>query len=356
MVPTTRPATTGSWATAWCTASAFATGKAEWYRNRWVRSADVASRLGEPSPAGRGARRLGLRANTNVIGHAGRTFAIVEAGARPVRADLRARHHRPLRFRRHAARRLHRASQARPRHRRAARRVLLLGLGQRVQYSVLGTDGRVRRMVDIEVTGSPMMHDFALTERHVVFFDLPVTFDVDAAETCHARCGGSPRFDAPRVRRPRRTPPVAPTSSRRSGGDTQPFPYRWDPSYPARVGVMPREGEADDVRWFDVEPCYVFHPLNAYDDGDRIVIDVVRHPKMFDAEPLGPERGRRRRWTVDHRHRRGQGHRGALRRPRPGVPARRRAGRRPPPPLRLHGRLRPQRQRRRRAIRPALQA
>jgi carotenoid cleavage oxygenase len=36
---------------------------------------------------------------------------------------------------------------------------------------------------------------------------------------------------------------------------------------------MPRDGDNSDVRWFDVEPCYVFHPMNAYEDGDTIVLD-----------------------------------------------------------------------------------
>jgi carotenoid cleavage dioxygenase len=45
-----------------------------------------------------------------------------------------------------------------------------------VQYSVIGVDGRARRTVDITVSGSPMMHDFSLTENHVVFYDLPVSF------------------------------------------------------------------------------------------------------------------------------------------------------------------------------------
>ncbi len=38
------------------------------------------------------------------------------------------------------------------------------------------------------------------------------------------------------------------------------------PDYPARIGVMPREGGNGDVRWFDIEPCYVYHPLNAYSE------------------------------------------------------------------------------------------
>lgn len=90
------------------------------------------------------------------------------------------------------------------------------------------------------------------------------------------------------------------------------FPYRWDLAYPARVGVMPRTGGVTDVRWFDVEPCYVFHPLNACDDGDRVVVDVVRHPKMFDTHRLGRDECADAR-PVDGRPRRRQGRRGASR-------------------------------------------
>jgi carotenoid cleavage dioxygenase len=94
--------------------------------------------------------------------------------------------------------------------------------------------------------------------------------------------------------------PIIAIAGKGMQGNTN-LPYRWDPSYPARVGVMPRAGGAADVRWFDVEPCYVFHPLNAYDDGDSIVLDVVRHPKMFDTELRGPNEGPTSldRWTVD---------------------------------------------------------
>ena len=94
-----------------------------------------------------------------------------------------------------------------------------------------------------------------------------------------------------------------PISARQPSGNESDrrFPYSWNPRYPARVGVMPRDGDNADVRWFDVEPCYVFHPMNAYDDGDTIVLDVVRHPKMFDTEHLGPNEGPPTldRWTVD---------------------------------------------------------
>jgi carotenoid cleavage dioxygenase len=123
----------------------------------------------------------------------------------------------------------------------------------------------VRRTVDIPVSGSPMMHDFSLTNDHVIIYDLPVAFDMEAVT---------------------------------NGAG---FPYSWDPNYPARVGVMDRESDGSDVRWFDVEPCYVYHPLNSYDDGNQIVLDVIRHPKMFLKDKHGPNEGAPTldRWTID---------------------------------------------------------
>jgi carotenoid cleavage dioxygenase len=240
-------------------------GRAEWYRNRWVRSAEVAEALGEPVRPGPVHGEMDFAANTHVVGHAGRTFAIVEGGSRPYELTDELDTVGPCDFdgtlpggytahpkRDPATGELHAVS-------------YFWGWGNKVQYSVLGTDGRIRRTVDIETTGAPMAHDFSLTERHVVVYDLPVTFDMAKAESGRS------------------------------------LPYSWDPDYPARVGVMDRDGDGRDVRWFDVEPCYVYHPLNAYDDGDRIVLDVVRHPKTFAKRHDGPDEGSTSldRWTVD---------------------------------------------------------
>ena len=56
------------------------------------------------------------------------------------------------------------------------------------------------------------------------------------------------------------------------------------------------------MRWFDVDLCYVYHPLNAHEDDEgRVVVELVRHPKMFDRNRLGPDDGASRldRWTID---------------------------------------------------------
>ncbi|HEY6429277.1 MAG TPA: carotenoid oxygenase family protein, partial [Acidimicrobiales bacterium] len=147
------------------------------------------------------------------------------------------------------------------------------GWGDDVEVTVVGTDGRVRSARRVAMGGPVSVHDCAITERYVVLLDLPVTFSMDA---------------------------IAEGAS---------FPYRWQEGYRARVGLLPRNGDSTDPVWHDVEPCYVFHPMNAYDEpgGDGIVLDVIRHPSMFRTRYLGPAEGAPslERWHVD-------GHGGAV--------------------------------------------
>jgi carotenoid cleavage oxygenase len=280
-------------------------GRAEWYRNRYVRSAEVARTLGEtPRPGATPHVGWDFPANTNVVVQGGRTFAVVEAGGRPYELTDELDTVGPCDFdgtlpggytahpkRDPATGELHAVS-------------YFWGWGNRVQYTVTGVDARVRRVVDVEVSGSPMMHDFSLTENHVVFYDLPCVFDTEPVRGLWpAPFGSVAKWGADRFVGKRPTPKLIAAYFTRQmmDGAAPAFPYHWDPAYPARIGVMPREGTAADVRWFEVEPCYVFHPLNAFDDGDQIVLDVVRHPKMFDARRLGPDEGPATldRWTVD---------------------------------------------------------
>jgi carotenoid cleavage dioxygenase len=241
-------------------------GQAQWYRNRYVRGDDVATALGEAPKPGADIHFMDFAANTNVIGQAGRTFAIVEAGGRPYELDAELETigrcdfdgTLPGGYTAHPKRdprsgELHAVS-------------YFWGWGNKVQYTVMDRDAQVRKVVDIETTGSPMLHDMSLTEKYAVIYDLPVVFDLDMAMT--------------------------------GAG----LPYRWDNNYPARVGLLPRDGGAEDVTWFDVEQCYVFHPLNAYDEGDRVVIELCRFERMFDAATiLGPDGAPPRldRWTID---------------------------------------------------------
>jgi carotenoid cleavage dioxygenase len=271
-------------------------GKAHWYRNRWVRSPAVCATLGEPLPA-RVDSRAGMQslgANTNVLSHAGKTLALVEGGVAnyeltdeletigtcdfdgTLAGGYTAHPHRDPR-----TGELHAVSYS-------------FARGRTVQYSVVDTKGRARRTVDIEVAGSPMMHDFSLTDKYVVIYDLPVTFDpVQVMPASVPRWLRLPtrlviQSLLGRVRIPG---PIA-AMANRDRRVVEGLPYAWNPNYPARIGVMPREGGNKDVRWFDIEPCYVYHPLNAYSEirngAEILVLDVVRYSRMFDRDRRGP--------------------------------------------------------------------
>ncbi len=284
-------------------------GKARWYRNRWVRSLSVCATLGEPAPARLDPRAgmLSLGANTNVLTHAGRTLALVEGGVAnyeltdeldtvgtcdfdgTLSGGYTAHPHRDPR-----TGELHAVSYS-------------FARGRTVQYSVIDTRGRARRTVDIKVSGSPMMHDFSLTDKYVVIYDLPVTFDV--VQTLPADMPGWLSMPARLVMQSLigrvRVPGPLNAMMNRDPKHSDRMPYAWNPSYPARLGVMPREGGDSDVRWFDIEPCYVYHPLNAYSEmrggAEVLVLDVVRYARMFDCDRRGPGEAppTLERWTVN---------------------------------------------------------
>src|SRR3984957_14572027 len=271
-------------------------GQAKWYRNRWVHTPAVCDALGEPVPTGLNPRAgmLSVGPNTNVLSHAGRTLALVEGGGAnyELTEDLdtvgpcdfdgtltggyTAHPHRDP-----ATGELHAVSYSFTR-------------GRSVQYSVIDTQGRARRTVDIEVSGSPMMHDFSLTEKYVVIYDLPVTFDpAQVLPTTVPRWLSVPaRLVVQSVLGRVRMPSPISAMINRNRQPIHRMPYRWDANYPARIGVMPREGGNADVRWFEIEPCYVYHPLNAYSEvrngSEVLVLDVVRYQRMFDRDRRGP--------------------------------------------------------------------
>jgi carotenoid cleavage dioxygenase len=232
-------------------------GKAEWYRNRWVRDRNVAKSLGEQvPPSDWPADHAQFASNTNVIGHAGATWALVEGGSPPIEMNYELETVRVSNF----ANTLPQAFSAHPKRdpRTGELHVMAYwwGWGNQVQYLVVGVDGKVRRTVDIALPGGPMMHDCAITEKYVLIFDLPCLFNLELA------------------------------MSGRS------FPYIWNADYTARVGLLPREGVASDIKWVEINSCYIFHPLNAYDAPDgSVVLDAARHEKMFDVEQRGPNEG-----------------------------------------------------------------
>jgi len=218
-------------------------GRAVWYRNRWVRT----PRLADPGrervgPGGRIDYTLSL-ANTHVIRHAGRILAL-EEGSFPYEVGPELETVGCHDF----AGELAQAMTAHPKICPETGELLFFSYAQQPPYLVhhrVDREGRLVQSEPITVGGPTMMHDFQITRHHSLFMDLPVVFDMELA------LQGT-------------------------------MPFRWSDDYPARIGVMPRSGADADVRWFEVEPCYVFHTLNAWEeDAETIVFDVCRISELW---------------------------------------------------------------------------
>ncbi|MEM7100413.1 MAG: carotenoid oxygenase family protein [Pseudomonadota bacterium] len=219
-------------------------GRAEWYRNRYVG---------------------GSAANTNIIGHAGKTMAIVESGGIPQNMaydleNIGANSDIGGGFSAHPkldpdTGELH------------AMCYDWANLRDHVRYVVIDAEGEWADETEIPLPGMPMIHDMSITKNYAIVYDLPVTLSFLALGT-----GAS-------------------------------FPFRWDSEYEPRVGLLPRGGDASEIIWRGVNPNYAFHPMNAYEDenGD-VVIDIVRYEKMFEADvhgPFGDSAPRLDRWIVN---------------------------------------------------------
>jgi carotenoid cleavage dioxygenase-like enzyme len=240
-------------------------GRAEWYRNRWVRSKAVAESLGEKWPEGPVHEGMDFAANTHIIAHGGRTLATVEAGPLPYALSDELDTLGPCDFGGTLPGGFAAHTKLDPRT-GELHAIAYYWAWDHVQHVVVDAAGQVSRTTDIPVADGPMMHDFALTEKYVVFFDLPVTFSMDAV----------------------------------SAGKE--LPYTWNPAHQARVGLLPRDGSAADIRWLEVDPCWVFHTLNAYDDGGgRVVVDLCQYPDPFDVATLWDGHGPATldRWIID---------------------------------------------------------
>ena len=116
-----------------------------------------------------------------------------------------------------------------------------------LRYHVADASGALVHSVEIDIPNSVMMHDFVFTENYVLFFDSPAIFDVMAMM--------------------RSEPGI-----------------RWEPEKGTRIGVLPRRGKGEDVRWFEAEKFYAVHFFNAWDDGNG---KIEVHGPAFDDMPGG---------------------------------------------------------------------
>jgi carotenoid cleavage dioxygenase-like enzyme len=105
-------------------------------------------------------------------------------------------------------------------------------------YGVTDKTGAVVRRDNFEAPFAAMVHDFLVTRRHALFPILPLTMSLERAM--------------------RGAPPIA-----------------WEPAKGSHVGVMRRDAGVETLRWFTTDACYVFHPMNAWEEGETIYADVM---------------------------------------------------------------------------------
>lgn len=136
-----------------------------------------------------------------------------------------------------------------------------------VAYGVTDAAGVVTRRDDFQAPYSSMVHDFLVTRDHVLFPILPLTGSLERVMK------GGPAF-------------------------------AWEPDKGAHIGVMARGAGVETLRWFTTDAVYVFHPMNAWEEGAKIFADVMEYPRA----PLFPDADGRRgqdaparlvRWTFD---------------------------------------------------------
>jgi carotenoid cleavage dioxygenase len=69
------------------------------------------------------------------------------------------------------------------------------------------------------------------------------------------------------------------------------YKITFDRETPSRFAVLPRRGDASQVRWFEAAPCYIYHVVNAWEAGTTVVMDVCRmsrpEPRPTRPGPLG---------------------------------------------------------------------
>ena len=214
-------------------------GKAS-YKNRYVRTPYYENDLNVMSSFG---DLAASPANTHIVNHAGKLLALEETSLPwELNKDLETLGVEDYKGK------LNTAMTAHPRVCPETGEMLFFAYSMMgepyLYYYRVSKEGELVQSEPIEIPRPVMMHDWNITRNYVVFMDLPIVSDMDLAVTT-----GSP--------------------------------FGFKPECGARLGVMPRDGNNSDVRWFDIDPCFVFHSFNSFEEGNKIVLYVSRQQEAM---------------------------------------------------------------------------
>lgn len=106
-----------------------------------------------------------------------------------------------------------------------------------MHYGVVDASGKLVHYTPVPLPGPRLPHDMIFSKNWSILNDLPVFWDQELIKTrgLHA--------------------------------------VRLHEGIPARFALIPRHGSADQIRWFEAAPTYVLHFLNAYEEGDEVIVD-----------------------------------------------------------------------------------
>ncbi|TFY97966.1 carotenoid oxygenase family protein [Ramlibacter rhizophilus] len=133
-----------------------------------------------------------------------------------------------------------------------------------MRYGVIGPDRQARHEIEIPLPGPNLPHDMAVTERHTILHDFPLRLDMEAMAAGR-------------------------------------YKVRFHPDEPSRFAVVPRYGQASDIRWFEAKPGYMLHVVNAWDEGEEVV--MVGTPYRLYHDVHGRIDARRLERTINQRQR-----------------------------------------------------
>ena len=133
-----------------------------------------------------------------------------------------------------------------------------------MQYGVVGPDRQVKHHVEIELPGPNLPHDMAITPNYTILHDFPLRPDAEALKAGR-------------------------------------YKVRFFADEPTRFGIIPRYGSAQEIRWFTAKPTYLLHVVNAWEEGEEVV--MVGTPYRMHTDAQGRPDAHRLEQTIHLRQR-----------------------------------------------------
>lgn len=115
-----------------------------------------------------------------------------------------------------------------------------------MHYGVVGPDNELKHYIPIELPGTRLPHDMAISDNYSVLNDFPMFPIPEALENGY-------------------------------------FIPQFRPDLKTRFAVLPRYGSPEDVMWFEAEPTYVLHWTNCWEDGDELILEGYHQKNPFPA-------------------------------------------------------------------------